>query len=176
MTMRIRQRWQDYIVPGDSVKLVVVRPTPAPDPGERHRLHIIAEVNKPPSLRTKPVLFTYQQLSPAGPEPFILWVVASVGQTVTLQQIAQIHGNIDPTHLLVPQGTQDRRWMGQNDHRALAPGHYVPVWWRATPITPARPTTTTQGEDQSLLQLRPVIFEKAAVMTLLISHLMEVFL
>ena len=149
---RVRQKWSDYIYQQDTVKLVIVKPTPAAAHGERQRLNIIAEVCKPPSLRTKPALFSFQQLSADGPEPLVLWVVASVGHSVTLQQVAQLHGGIEPAQMLVPLGTQDRRWMSEEDRRVLAPGHYVPVWWRNTPITPARPSQTTQGDEQSLFQ------------------------
>ena len=38
------------------------------------------------------------------------------------------------------------------DRRVLAPGHYVPVWWSNTPITPARPSQISQGDEQTLLQ------------------------
>ena len=152
LNMRVRQKWSDYIFQQDTVKLVIVKPTPAPAHGERQRLNIIAEVSKPPTLRTKPALFSFQQLSADGPEPFVLWVVASVGHSVTLQQVAQLHGSIEPAQILVPQGTQDRRWMSAEDSRVLAPGHYVPVWWRTTPITPAGPSQTTQGDEQSLFQ------------------------
>lgn len=58
---RVKKKRRDRIFPGEAFMLLIVRPTPAPNHDERAKLHIIAEVNKPPLLRTRPALFSFQQ-------------------------------------------------------------------------------------------------------------------
>lgn len=155
---RVREVWRDHLLPTDTDwgRMFVSRPTPAPEPDEDYRLHVIFEVNRPQTVqgqRTRAVLFAFQELSQEGPSPDIRWCPAIVDPPVTLADVARISGTIRAEHLLMSLGTPDRQWMGPYHGRNVDHGHYLPVWWdlRRRPFTTSslHPALGDSGRETS---------------------------
>ena len=150
---RVRHEWRDKLERGDTVRLLVVTPTPADGAGHVPRLHIIVEVNRPGDAQTLPILLSYQRLARGGPDPRTYWIVVAAHQPLTLLDVAEISETLRPQDLMVPMGTSDRRWMGLMEHRVIRAGLYIPIWWRDTeqqPTATAHPAE--EDDDPSLFQ------------------------
>ena len=152
---RIRHEWRDKLERGDTIRLLIVTPTPADGAGHVPRLHIIVEVNRPGDAQTLPILLSYQRLARGGPDPRTYWIVVAAHQPLTLLDAAEISETLRPQDLMVPMGTSDRRWMGLMEHRVIRAGLYIPIWWRDT--EPQHTETTHPAEeddDPSLFQTK----------------------
>ena len=156
---RVRHEWRDKLERGDTMRLLIVNPTPADGAGHVPRLHIIVEVNRPGDAQTLPILLSYQRLARGGPDPRTYWIVVAAHQPLTLLDAAEISETLRPQDLMVPMGTSDRRWMGLTEHRVIRAGLYIPIWWRNT--EPQQTETTHPAEeddDPSLLDIDQASF------------------
>ena len=155
---KIRQIWREHIDPQDQIRSFVIRPTPALGRGEGPKLLLIVECNRPQVSQLRPILVTYQQLDERGLSPDIWWKPLLVPQTINLQILAdECPADCEPHHILAPLGTEDRRWMANNQNRPMVGGRYIPVWWdmrRRPPLTQLEaPTTDQENDDPNLFQM-----------------------
>ena len=158
---KLRQIWREHIDPQDQIRSFVVRPTPALGRGERPKLLLIIECNRPQISEMRPILVTYQQLDERGISPEIWWKPLLVPQLVNLQILADgCPMDCEPHHIVAPLGTEDRRWMTRNQNRPMVRGRYIPVWWdmrrRPPPPSQDEPTQDQDIEDEvNMMQRQP---------------------
>lgn len=148
---RLRHVWRQELLPNDLLQLRVVSPTPAAQPNEHPRLHVLLECNRP---RTSPrraiYLLTFQDLQPDGPSPVITWLPFLAPPVLTLQIIADVAIQpCDSRHLIVLAGSPDRRWMTEQDEREVQHGLYISV---LRDVRRRFPTQRLDIEETSMMQ------------------------
>ena len=107
VAQRTKQEWRDKLEVGDTVKVVIVNPTPADGGGHMPRLNMIMEVNRPHNAQTFPILLSYQRLARGIPDPQTYWIVVAAHQPMTLLDAAEISETLRPQDLMLPRGTPD---------------------------------------------------------------------
>ena len=118
---RIRRLWRGHIEPDDTIKTTVVRPNPVLDRNEGPMLLLLVECNRPLGSPTRPILLTFQEIDARGPEPERSWRAYLAPPTINLQYLAD-RCACEPFHILAPLGTEDRRWIGRDQSRAVVSG------------------------------------------------------
>lgn len=124
----IRRLWREHIDPDDDVKTTVVRPNPVLDRNEGPMLLLLVECNRPIGSPTRPMLLTFQEIDVRGPEPERSWRAVLAPPTINLQYLAD-RCACEPQHIIAPLGTEDRRWIGQDQSRPAVSGRYIPIWF-----------------------------------------------
>lgn len=152
----IRRLWRGYIAHDDVIKTTVVRPNPVLDRNEGPMLLLLVECNRPLGSPTRPILLTFQEIDARGPEPERTWRAYLAPPTINLQYLAE-RCACEPHHIIAPLGTEDRRWMGQDQSRHVVSGRYIPIWFdfRRPPFGGMEPVDgagTIAEDDTSLMQ------------------------
>ena len=88
---RVRHLWRDFVAPGDAIRIQHVRPTPLARGNQQQlpKLHLLVEVNRPLGDISRPILFSFQQISAQGLSDEIDWLPSLSEEVVTLQSILQ---------------------------------------------------------------------------------------
>ena len=132
LTERIRHLWRDVVAPSDALRVQHVRPTPLARGNQQQlpKLHLLVEVNRPLGDISRPILFSFQQISAQGLSDEVDWLPSLTEEVVTLQSILQVSSlECAARNLLVPLADRARGWMGTQQQRHVAPGAYIPIWW-----------------------------------------------
>ena len=116
----IRRLWREHIDPDDDIKTTVVRPNPVLGRNEGPMLLLLVECNRPIGSPTRPMLLTFQEIDVRGPEPERSWRAVLAPPTINLQYLAD-RCACEPQHIIAPLGTEDRRWIGQDQSRPAVP-------------------------------------------------------
>ena len=147
---RLRHVWRQELLPNDILQLRVVSPTPAAQPNEHPRLHVLLECNRPRTSPRRAILLTFQDLQPDGPSPVITWLPFLAPPVLTLQIIADVAIQpCDSRHLIVLAGSPDRRWMTEQDEREVQHGLYISV---LRDVRRRFPTQRLDIEETSMMQ------------------------
>ena len=147
---RLKSVWRHELLQGDSLRMRIVQPTPAPPIGDQARLYILLECNRPHVSTRKAILISFQEMTHIGPSPDMTWVPYLAPGMITLQIIAGVLPTpCDPRHLIIPAGTPDRRWLAEQDERAVDDGLYLPVLRN---VRRGAPTQRIDIEESTLLQ------------------------
>ena len=152
----IRRLWREHIDPDDDIKTTVVRPNPVLDRNEGPMLLLLVECNRPIGSPTRPMLLTFQEIDVRGPEPERSWRAVLAPPTINLQYLAD-RCACEPQHIIAPLGTEDRRWIGQDQSRPAVSGRYIPIWFdlRRPPFGRTEPvdgTGTIVDDASSFMQ------------------------
>ena len=152
----IRRLWREHIDPDDVIKTTVVRPNPVLNRNEGPMLLLLVECNRPLGSPTRPILLTFQEIDARGPDPDRLFRAYLAPPTINLQYLADRCG-CEPHHVIAPLGTEDRRWIGRDQSRAVVSGRYIPIWFdfRRPPFSRVEwvdGAGTIVEDDSSLMQ------------------------
>ena len=147
---RLKSVWQPELLQGDRLRMRIVQPTPAPPVGEQARLYILLECNRPHISTRKAILLSFQEFTSAGPSPDMTWIPYLAPEVITPQIVAgALPMPCDPRHLIISAGTPDRRWLAEQDERAVADGLYLPI---LRDVRRGVPTQRIEIEDVLLIQ------------------------
>ena len=147
---RLKSVWQPELLQGDRLRMRIVQPTPAPPVGEQARLYILLECNRPHISTRKAILLSFQEFTSAGPSPDMTWIPYLAPEVITPQIVAgALPMPCDPRHLIISAGTPDRRWLAEQDERAVDNGLYLPI---LRDVRRGVPTQRIEIDDVMLIQ------------------------